>query len=91
MGGMMSFIAPLMSVFSSFMGGGEQGGGAMQAQPMPTPVAPTVDNSAEIAAAKKAEQQQRVKAAGYGSLDQTNGTLGGEDPNAVKKPTLLGG
>lgn len=86
-GKILSALGPLMGAFG---GGGDEGG----APPPPQfiPPAPTVDTGA-VQEAKKREQAARLKATGFGSLNQSNNTLGvgSEDPNTVKKPTLLGG
>jgi hypothetical protein len=72
------------------MGGGESSGSWTDFVPRPTPVTPT-ENSAEIQAAKEAEQQRRLKAVGMSSTNVTQGRLGDTSAATVAKPTLLGG
>lgn len=84
-GGIMEFIAPVLSLVGKFMGGGEESAPT----PVAAPAAPTTDNQ-ESQDAKDAAQKRAAKAKGLASTDVTKGTLGG-DTASTSKPTLLGG
>lgn len=77
------------SVISSIFGGGERPSApppppAPLAPPPPPPPAPTIDNSAEVAATEAAERKQRGLAQGRTSTDKTLGLVD-EEASVAKR------
>lgn len=68
--------------------GGLFGGGKNEPEPPPMPVAPTRDNSAEIAEAERAERERARRAAGRASTMVLGGMGDTSDAPTAKKQLL---